>query len=77
MFGKGITLAIFLLILALLGIMTTGAICFLADFGLKSLLAITPTLFDASLFLGLAGFGVAFLSLILLFLQSGKVNLDV
>ena len=77
MFGKGITLAIFLLVLALLGIMATGIICFLADFGLKSLLSIAPKIFDTSLMLGLAGFGVAFLSVIALFLQSNKVNLDV
>ncbi len=77
MFGKGIALAIFLLVLALLGIMTTGTICFLADFGLKPLLGITPKIFDISLMLGLAGIGIAFLSLISLFFQSGKVNLDV
>ena len=77
MFGKGITLAIFLLLLALLGIITTGAICFLADFGLKSLLSIAPKIFDFSLILGLAGFGVAFLSVVALIFQTGKVNLDV
>ena len=76
MFGKGITLAIFLLVLALLGIMTTGAICFLADFGLKPLLEIAPEIFDISLLLGLSGFAVAVLSLISLFFQSNKVNLE-
>ncbi len=69
MFEKGIKVALIFSILAVLGIALTAGLCFLGGFGVKSVLDIAPDILEISIYLGLGGAAIAFLSIFALFFQ--------